>query len=1257
MSVSWTREQEQVITSRGSSLLVSAAAGSGKTAVLVERIIRLITEGDEPADIDRLLVMTFTNAAAAEMRERVLAAVNRRLEEQPDDVHLQAQATLVHHAPITTIDSFCLNLIRSHFDSLDLDPSFRVADEGECALLRADVMGELLEWYYANGGERFLRFVETYAQGKNDAGMEDYILQVYNFAQSNPYPAVWLDDCLAELEGGSRASWMEFLEQDVRRQARELTEQLRESLALCEADEFLCAYAPMLQSDICQLRALAEAKGEELFPQIAGFKWERLATVRSKEVDAEKKARVTGSRDRAKKAVARMRELYCFAAPQEMEAGQAGTAEAVRMLLELAGEFSARFAGKKKERNIVDFDDLEHEALNVLIAHEEDRPLVGADGGYQYTAVADELAGEYVEVLVDEYQDSSLVQEALLEALSGERFGRPNVFLVGDVKQSIYKFRLARPELFLERYRAYTPYDEDAAAKKRKIELRQNFRSRSKVLDGINDVFFRIMTENLGGIRYTDEIALHAGASYEGDGAQPELVVVDTGGDALAQLDEDAADFTAKEIEARLIAARIRELTDPEKGLKIFDKEMPDGGGYRSAGFRDIVILLRSTQGWTEVFLNVLTNEGIPAYAESKTGYFNTTEVETVLSLLAVIDNPMQDIPLAAALRSPVAGVTDVELACLTAEFRARAEKGQDRGLYAAVKSYVEQEQESISDQALAQKLRDFLTLLDHFRRESAYLPIHELLYDIYERSGYYRYVSAMPAGETRRANLDMLVEKAVSYEQTSYKGLFHFIRYIENLKKYNTDFGEAGTVGEEDDTVRIMSIHKSKGLEFPIVFLAGMGKRFNRQDTYGKILIDADLGIASDYLDPEYRLKAPTLKKNVLRRKLGLDNLGEELRVLYVAMTRARERLIMTGTDRYLEKSLEKYAQPPLVDGQLPYTLLSTASSYLDWLLMSIGSGGVRVSLREVALADLVGGEVVRQVQRRSLREWLEAECDKSIDCGKSVDREKNADHGKNTDPEYAKLLRLRLDTPYPYESDISLQTELSVSELKKAGQVPEPSSYGSCVAFEDVYRQETVGPEMPEEQNVQTGMAKDTENVRNNVKSGATRGTAYHRVLQLLPFDGLGREAEVTAFLDRLVKERRFSQENRELVDAGEIWSLLSSPLGQCMRRAQREGLLHRERQFVMGIPAAELYAGDEENHSRELVVIQGVIDAYMEEADGLVLIDYKTDRVRQPEILVANYRRQLEYYQKALEMATGKPVKEKLIYSLTMRREIKL
>ncbi|MCC8059557.1 MAG: helicase-exonuclease AddAB subunit AddA [Clostridiales bacterium] len=1239
MSVSWTREQEQVITSRGSSLLVSAAAGSGKTAVLVERIIRLITEGDEPADIDRLLVMTFTNAAAAEMRERVLAAVNRRLEEQPDNVHLQAQATLVHHASITTIDSFCLNLIRSHFDSLDLDPSFRVADEGECALLRADVMGELLEWYYANGGERFLRFVETYAQGKNDAGMEDYILQVYNFAQSNPYPAVWLDDCLAELEGGSRASWMEFLEQDVQRQARELTEQLRESLALCEADEFLCAYAPMLQSDIRQLGTLAKAEGEKLFSQIAGFKWERLATVRNKEVDAEKKARVTGSRDRAKKAVARMKELYCFAAPQEMEARQAGTAEAVRMLLELAGEFAARFADKKKERNIVDFDDLEHEALNVLIAHENGRPLVGADGGYRYTAVADELAGEYVEVLVDEYQDSSLVQEALLEALSGERFGRSNVFLVGDVKQSIYKFRLARPELFLERYRAYTPYDEDAAAKKRKIELRQNFRSRSEVLDGINDVFFRIMTENLGGIRYTDEIALHAGASYEGGGAQPELLVVDTGGDALAQLDEDAADFTAKEIEARLITARIRALTDPEKGLKIFDKEMPDGGGYRSAGFRDIVILLRSTQGWTEVFLNVLTNEGIPAYAESKTGYFNTTEVETVLSLLAVIDNPMQDIPLAAALRSSVAGVTDVELAHLTAEFRVRAEKGQDRGLYAAVKSYVEQEQESISDQALARKLQDFLSLLDHFRRESACLPIHELLYDIYERSGYYRYVSAMPAGETRRANLDMLVEKAVSYEQTSYKGLFHFIRYIENLKKYNTDFGEAGTVGEEDDTVRIMSIHKSKGLEFPIVFLAGMGKHFNRQDTYGKVLIDADLGIASDYLDPEYRLKAPTLKKNVLRRKLGLDNLGEELRVLYVAMTRARERLIMTGTDRYLAKSLEKYAQPPLVDGQLPYTLLSTAGSYLDWLLMSIGSGGVRVSLREVALADLVGGEVVRQVHRRSLREWLEA------------------DYGENSDSEYAKMLRRRLDTPYPYESDISLQTELSVSELKKAGQVPEPSSYGSCVGFEDVYRQETAGTEVSEGQNVQTGMANDTENVQNNTKSGATRGTAYHRVLQFLPFDEPGSEAEVVAFLDRLVKEQRFSQENRELVDAGEIWSLLSSPLGQRMRRAQREGRLHRERQFVMGIPAAELYAGDGKNHSRELVVIQGVIDAYMEEADGLVLIDYKTDRVWQPEILAANYRRQLEYYQKALEMATGKPVKEKLIYSLTMRREIRL
>ena len=1224
MSVNWTAEQTQVIESRDKNLLVSAAAGSGKTAVLVERIIRMVTDPVHPIDIDQLLVMTFTNAAAAEMRERVGAAIEQQLAREPGDEHLQIQAALVHHAQITTIDSFCLNLIRNHFNRLELDPAFKIGDEGELTLLRADVMEELLEDYYARDDGRFEQFVETYAQGKSDAGIEDYIMQVYTFSQSNPYPGQWLLECKKELEAQDgadflRMPWMQFLLEDVKKQADELCLQATEALETCREDEYLCAYVPMFEQDLRKLAAIGGAGDfTAVHEALMNVSWDRLATVRSKEADPEKKAYVTGCRDRMKKAVARMGELYGFAGPEEMVSDLQGTGEAVGMLLELAGEFSRRYQEKKRDRNMVDFNDLEHEALKVLTTYE--------DGVLRFTEVADELSAQYQEVLVDEYQDSNLVQETLLHAVSKERFGHPNVFMVGDVKQSIYKFRLARPELFLEKYDSYAPYG-TVEGGCQKIELHQNFRSRNEVLDGINAIFYRIMTRNLGNIRYTDDAALYPGARFEEAGGRtaekPQLLVVDTGAASLQQLDDEAADYTAREIEARLITAKIRELTDPERGILVWDKKLNGTGGYRAAQYRDMVILLRSTAGWTETFLSVLMNEGIPAYAESRMGYFTTIEVETVLGILAVIDNPMQDIPLAAVLKSPVVGVTDAELAGVMAYYRKCADKGQDRGLYAAVKRYLEDWEQ---DGAVCRKLYNFWQLLQELRQESTYLPIHELIYQVYERTGYYDYVSAMPAGETRRANLDMLVEKAAVYEESSYKGLFHFIRYIENLKKYNTDFGEATTVGEEDDTVRIMSIHKSKGLEFPIVFLAGMGKKFNKQDVYGKILIDPELGIGTDYLDLERRLKTTTLKKNVLRRKMELDSLGEELRVLYVALSRAKEQLIMTGTDRYLSKTMEKFAQVPLVDGQVPYTILSTAGSYLDWMFMGMSGGCAQIELTEVPVQEIVGEELVRQVKNCRSKEGL-----LNLDCSQGYQEP------------FREALERHLNYRYPHETDVRLHTKMSVSELKKQGQMADEAESVRQSGPIDELRQGLSA--QPSAARLLSGDAAPDGGY------GATRGTAYHRVMELLPFDRMESLQDVEGYLDRSVEKKQMTQESRELVDAADIWIFLQSGLGKRMALAQKEGRLHKEQQFVMGIPARQMGAGD----SDELIVVQGIIDAYLEEDGGLVVMDYKTDKVHRAELLVEHYKKQLDYYQYALEQMTGKTVKEKIIYSITLQQEI--
>lgn len=1261
MAVKWTEKQQQVIDSRNRNLLVSAAAGSGKTAVLVERIIRMISEGEHPLNIDQLLVMTFTNAAAAEMRERVGAAVDKLLTVCPDDEHLWLQGALIPQAQITTIDSFCLNLIRNHYNSLEIDPAFRIGDEGELALMRADVMKEMLERHYQEGGEDFAAFVEQFGRGKSDAGIEDVILQAWQFSQSHPWPMEWVAACREELreetlEQIEQSPWMQFILRDVQLQMEELEIQLGEAIDMCREENGPLAYEPMLVNDRRQIRAVREAAGKGtyrgLYAELGNISFGRLAAIRSKEVDQEKKAYVSACRDRAKKAVAKCQENYGVQSPEEMVEAVRGTAGVISTLLDLTEDFDRCYREKKRDRNVLDFNDLEHLALEVLMepVPEEGGAGAGEPGAVaepaaapsrhvpfrpvkrRPTAVADELARQFEEILVDEYQDSNNVQETLITSISRERWGKPNVFMVGDVKQSIYRFRLARPELFMDKYERYSVSE----SLHQKIELHQNFRSRATVLDSVNDVFYKIMTRALGGIRYTEETALHPGAQFapgERTGTPTELLLVDTGADALKQLDEEAMDYTAKELEARMVAIRIRELMDPENGLMVWDKGAEE---YRPVRLGDMVILLRSLSGWSEVFVNVLMNEGIPAYAQTKTGYFNTVEVETVLSLLAVVDNPMQDIPLAAVMKSPMVSMTDEEMAWMMAAYKRAPEKGQDRGVYGAFMHWKENGGEGVDApeeavEAIGEKLACLETLLEGLRRDARYLPVHQLLYRAFEAGGYYDYVSAMPAGETRRANLDMLVEKAIAYEATSYKGLFHFIRYIEKLKKYDTDFGEANVAGEQADTVRIMSIHKSKGLEFPVVFLAGMGKRFNKQDAYGAVLLDADLGLAADYLDLKQRLKMPTLKKQALKRRMELESMGEELRVLYVAMTRAKEKLIMTATDRSLGSKMEKWAQVPLADGAIPYTILSAAGSFLDWLLMSACDGTIRK--RQIPLTGLVGMEIRRQASRQVSREEL-----------------LTLDTDTVYDPEAARQLADALNYQYPYGGDTGLYAMLSVSELKKQGQVGQDE--------EEIGRGRILGG--GEEARILGDVWTDGAGEVGPERAGAVgaaRGTAYHRALECLDLGKLHSREDVGAALKSLLETGYLEREAYDALDEMVIFTMLNSPLGQRMAEAQRDGRLHREQQFIIGIPAREMGRGD----SQELVLVQGVIDAYLEEEDGLVLIDYKTDRVpggrAGRECLAERYRQQVAYYQRALEQLTGKKVKENIIYSLTLQESVLL
>ena len=1282
MKMTWTEDQARVIDSRNRNLLVSAAAGSGKTAVLVERIVKMVSDEKHPVDLDRLLVMTFTNGAAAEMRERIGKAIGERLLANPNQSRLRLQAALVPHAQIQTIDSFCLSLIRSHYAGLDIDPSFRVGDEGELRLL----MAELLEGHYQKGEEDFEQFVETYGSGKTDSGIEDVIRQVYQFSVSHPWPKEWLAQCRNEFDEerilhSVYCPWMEFLLKDVKLQMKELGRQLERAWQVCQESDGPECYLPTIREDKELINWIGNSETfEELCQRLSNASFGRLSAVRKKDIDPEKKEFVSSVRSQAKKAVEKCRTQYASQTLDEIWQDMRGCAPAVKKLLDLAEEFLDLYQQAKRDRNLVDFGDLEHYALEIL--YQDGKP----------SQVADEISAWYEEILVDEYQDSNFVQEKLLEAISGERFGRPNVFMVGDVKQSIYRFRQARPELFLEKYKRYKTEE----CQYQKIELQKNFRSRSQVLESINQVFGQIMSESLGGIQYTEDTALHPGASFpdipkqEGEEAQQyqtELFVVNTGSRELSALDEEAKDFTSREIEVKLAVQQIKRLTDPDEGLFIWDKEE---GKYRRARYGDIVILLRSLSGWAELFVNGLMNAGIPAYAQSQAGYFDTTEVETMLSLLSVLDNPIQDIPLAAVMRSPIIGMKDEELAWMMARYKQTVEKGQDRGIYGAWRFWMKEEEDQArpleekrkGDETKAQiqrKLKMLDDFVKHFRYLAGILSIHQLLEQIYQETGYYAYVSAMPAGETRQANLDLLIEKAVAYENTSYQGLFHFIRYIERLKKIETDFGEAAVAGAEERTVRIMSIHKSKGLEFPIVILAGMGKKFNKQDAYGRLLIDPDFGVGADFLDLEQRLKSVTLKKQVLKRRLELEGLGEELRILYVAMTRAKEKLIMTATDLHLETKLAKWGidvteEGWLVPGRspvfkekkgrlspLPFTALTGAGSYLDWVLMALHEAAQTIASRRIPAATLIGQEVLHQMEKQASREIL-------LEAAESED----------SDPHYRSLLDEALNFRYPYLEDVSLYTMMSVSELKRKSQEEEaegvielfPETAMEEKEMEGAWDQEA-GQEEINQKEAKSGKEEGTnqkeatqeESEHKNPEQtvyrgmrksgGAARGTAYHRALELMLGEAFSSSGQVAHRLDMLVEEGRLLKEARKLVNARVLWEFFQSPLGKRMIQAGKEKRLHKEQQFMIGIPAREMDLAD----SDELVLVQGMIDAYIEEEDSLVLVDYKTDFVKEKEELLHRYHVQMQYYIRALEQVTGKRVKEVLIYSLSLQKEVRV
>ena len=1134
MGVKWTEEQEKVIRLRNRNILVSAAAGSGKTAVLVERIITMLTKDDPPMDVDRLLIVTFTEAAASEMKERIRLAIEKKLMEYPDNEHLKQQATLIHNAQITTIHSFCLSVIRDHFHAIDIDPGFRIGEEGELKLLRHDVLEDMLEEKYQEGSKRFLDFTAAYSTGRNDKKIEDLILKIYEFSRSYPDSEAWLDSCVKAYE-------------------------------------------------IPDVKAL---EGSSIMKKV-------MTDIRKNLEDA--------------------KELLIYAENVALSPEGPAVYEAtLEELADLVRLFAERFEEQKRAQNMIDFSDMEQYALRILTQKTEN--------GFVPSKIAEEYQKQFEEIMIDEYQDSNLIQEAILTSVSGCRSGRYNIFMVGDVKQSIYRFRLSRPELFLEKFRTYNIEE----SKTQRIDLHKNFRSRKEVLESANAIFRQIMTEKLGGIVYDDQAALYPGAEYpENDNVKTEILVMNSDLEILSK-EEDFEEKipSERELEARMIAMRIRELL---RSQKVTDKET---GELRNVRYSDIVILTRSIKGFADVFTEVLNREGIPTYAGTSEGYFQTQEIGVLMDYLRVLDNRRQDIPLTAVLSSAFAGLSQEELAEIRCAY-------PDTAFFESVTKYREQGENA----DIQLKLQKCLDQMDDFRKIVPYTPMHELLWKILETTGYGDYVASMPGGAQRKANLDMLIEKARAYESTSYKGLFHFVRYIEQLQKYDVDYGEASIEDEHADTVRVMTIHKSKGLEFPVVIVAGMGKRFNMQDARSAVAFHAGMGVGLDAVNLEYRTKIPSIIKKVIQKEEALESLGEELRVLYVALTRAKEKLIITGT---LSNPEDKISDGRVFQGnkrkELSFLQLSHAVTYWDFILPAVlRTEGEPLKLQILHVEDVVKESIEEEEKSGISRAVLE-----------------NWDVNEIYEPKLHDMMKEQFEFIYPYEKSSMRKLKFTVTELKKR-------AYEIGLDGGEEEREEE-GELLQEEPEVVPMIPQFLQ--EDEALAGAARGTAYHRVMELLDMKGMPEFTEDTAgekenwkkyfmdWLDDQVRRGRIEEDAARCICWEDILQFAKSGIGRRLREADGKQRLWREQPFVLGIDARELYPEEEDG---ELILVQGIIDAYFEEPDGLVVLDYKTDKIRRKEELAERYQEQLRYYAKALEQMTGKKVKEKIIYSFTLKEGI--
>ena len=1214
----WTEEQKQAIEEKGTNILVAAAAGSGKTAVLVERIIRKVI--DDGIDIDKLLVVTFTNAAASEMRERVLDAIYEKLDKDPNNENLSRQITLLNKASICTIDSFCLDIVRNNFYELEnLSPNFRIADTTEIDLLKQEVIEDLFEKKYEDEDKSFLKLIHTYTSYKDDTPLKELILKIHNYIQSNPFPEKWLNEKIEMFnvednldEDFSKTIWGKVLLEEIQDELIDGIASLKEARKLLYSNPDLESYLKIIEHDIDMLSNLNNNinnwdNSYQINKTLEFVRWEGK---RIKVTEKEKKKKI---RDSVKSNLEILNDILCC----DSKTANQDIFDMYEILVDLENiilEFEKEFSKRKRDKNIVDFQDIEHFALQILIKEK--------DGKIEYSSIAKKYQEKYEEIAIDEYQDSNLVQEYILNSVSSGN----NIFMVGDVKQSIYKFRQAMPELFISKYKSYKNKEMKTKEDNLKIQLFKNFRSRENVLYFTNLVFQDIMSENLGDIDYNEDEYLNLGANYpeEKQNLNTEIDIIDLfeedeeKKEVYIEKDENLEDeerIENIELEARFVANKIKELIDNK--FKIWDNKEEE---YRDICYKDIVILLRATSSSAPVFEQELLNLEIPVFSDSSQEYLDAIEIQTIMSLLKIIDNPMQDIPLVCVLRSFIGKFTDNELVQI------RLVDKYDNFYTCMQKAVIDVNKD------LKEKIERFFNNLDMWRREQEYLSLDELIWKIYSDTGYYNYVGLMPNGFLRQANLKMLFQKAKDYESSNFKGLYNFINFIDKLKLSSGDMGSAKLIGENDDVVRIMSIHKSKGLEFPVVFLSNTGKQFNLNDLKENVLLHQDMGIGAKYIDYDMQIKYDTLSKQAIKNKILLETLSEEMRILYVALTRAKEKLFITGIVKDIKKELEKMASNieryGKENGKINSILIKKYRKYLDWILLVY-------QYEENYCKDKVDLNIYKKKELLNSFKKLD---NKEIDVIKELEN-----ITKDINKEELNRISNILNYEYPNILDTVIPTKTSVTNIKKMQNENvikvlqnRHEDFNKNVEKEITFRK----PEFLRN--------KQDEKITANMI-----GTLVHLCLQKLDEKVDYNIDKLEELLEELVAKKIITTKEKEAIDLDKVLGFTKSKIWEELKTAK---VIEKEKPFYINIPAKSIYNKD----TNENILVQGIIDLYYIDKDGnLNLVDYKTDFVENGnEVeLIRKYKSQLDLYKKALEQVYNKEVCNTYIYSVYLNKELEI